>query len=155
MKRRLEQFYVPAGFIKEFAALIELHNLNNMIVGVEHDDIIVFVNHSSGQQKIIDSFHKKINEFDQNRKQGDPQHTEVEAFYVPEAFVSSVVGFITKYNLKNSLGGRYVSISGAYIIIIVNYEIDQQSIIDMIAQQIRKYERHQKDDRWRLNGIDR
>jgi hypothetical protein len=152
MKRRLEQFYVPAGFIKEFAVLIQLHNLNNIIVGVEHDDIIVFVNYLSGQQKIIDSFHKKINEFDPNRK---PQHTEVEAFYVPMAFVSSVVGFISKYNLKNSLGGRYVSISGEYIIIIVNYEIDQQSIIDMIAKQIQNYEKHQKDDRWRMNGIDR
>lgn len=154
MKQRTEQFYVPAGFAKEFATLIQLYKLNNVIMGLENDDIVVFVHYTDGQKQIIDFFHEQINQYNPDRRPEDIRYTEVEALRVPEPFMGQVAALISKYNLKNSIAGGWATESRGWIIlIVVTYEIHQQRIVDEIIKKIETYERIQKDDRWKLNGL--
>lgn len=156
-KKRLDEFYVPSGFIIGFAKLLEKYKLNNVIAGVEDNDIVVFTDYRNSQQKIINRIHNKINEFVQTKSRKGLQgmqngYTGSHAFDVPASFMLQFVGLISRYNLKNSIIGPSQTDEGWMITVVVVYEPDQQQIIDTIMKKIEKYLLDQKDDRWKLNG---
>jgi hypothetical protein len=161
-KKRLEEFYVPSGFIKEFAKLIQKYKLNNVIAGVEDDDVVVFIDYLNNEQRVINRIHNKINEYvlPKNRKdlgKASDSFSGSEVFQVPERFIAKFAGLVTKYGLKNSIVGRWPSDlnDGWLISVFVYYEENEQWIIDEINKKIQKYhdDQNNRDEKWRLNGV--
>jgi hypothetical protein len=159
-KKRLDEFYVPSGFIVDFAKLLEKYKLNNVIAGVEDNDVVVFIDYRNSQQKIINRIHNKIGEYVlvKSRKGLEGMqsgYTGSHAFDVPVSFMLWFTGLISKHNLKNAIIGPSQTKQGWVITVVVVYEPDQQQIIDEILETIEKYLLDQKDDRWKLNGVKR
>lgn len=61
--RRIDQFYVPSGFIKVFAQYMQKYQLENILVGVEDDDLIIFVSYEVSKQKSVDAIHRAIERY--------------------------------------------------------------------------------------------